>query len=427
MPTPLPNSAALFDPTDTGTRARQAWRKMAVASASIREGALKTLAQLLESSPSEVLAANDLDVAAALAAGMSGAMVERLTLNPARMAALSKSVFEVAAMPDPIGECYDQSELPNGLKTHRQRVPLGVLGVVYESRPNVTIDVAALAFRTGNAAILRGGKEALRTNAALIALVHTALEVNGLPADVVQFIDDPDRGVLLEFMEMSDYVDVIIPRGGEGLQRFCREHSRIPVITGGVGICHLFVDASADLGRSLEVITNAKTQRPSVCNALDTVLIHRAIASRFIPTLLDHLGARGVSFRADPSATPYLAGRHAEPAGVEDFDTEWLDLILGVKVVDSIEEAIEHIEAHGSGHSDGILTEDAEHAAQFTTLVDSAAVFVNASTRFNDGGQLGLGAEVAVSTQRLHVRGPMGIRELTSYKWVVEGNYSVRA
>jgi glutamate-5-semialdehyde dehydrogenase len=360
----------------------------------------------------------------------------------------------VADLPDPVGEVYDETTRPNGLRIYKQRVPLGVLAVIYEARPNVTVDVAGLALKTGNAAILRGGSETLRSNQALVKVIRQALADSALPADAIQLIDDPDRARVMELLQLHQYVDMLIPRGGAALHEFCRQNSRIPVITGGIGICHLFVDESADLRAALPVIRNAKIQRPTVCNALDTVLVHRAIAGKFLPRLVSLLEKDGVTFRADPSAVPYLieqwsgaylevkasgkaqvrygdqVGPHlppsVKPAGPQDFDTEWLSLVLGLKVVDNLEQAIQHIQAHTTAHSDGILTNDPANAERFVAEVDSAAVYVNASTRFTDGGQFGLGAEVAISTQRLHARGPMGLRELTTYKWVVRGDYHVR-
>jgi glutamate-5-semialdehyde dehydrogenase len=285
--------------------------------------------------------------------------------------------------------------------------------------------------KTGNAAILRGGSETLHSNLALVAEIHQALEQASLPVDAVQFVADPDRQRVLELMQLVDDVDMLIPRGGAALHQFCRENSRIPVITGGIGICHLYVDASADLSAALRVIHNAKTQRPTVCNALDTLLVHGSVAIEFLPQVVASLGASGVTFRAEPKAIACLleAGdlpASVQPAGMDDFDTEWLSLILGLKVVGGLDEAVAHIQAHSTGHSDGILTRDEANARQFVAAVDSAAVYVNASTRFTDGAQLGLGAEVAISTQRLHARGPMGLRELTTYKWVGEGKYHVR-
>jgi glutamate-5-semialdehyde dehydrogenase len=415
--------------TEMGRRAQAASRQLALASTEKKNQTLLTLADYLIDARADVLAANGKDVEAGRQVGLSDALIDRLMLNDKRIDGLAADLRHLAELPDPVGERYDETVLSNGLRLHKQRVPLGVLGVIYESRPNVTMDVAGLSIKTGNAAILRGGSETITSNKVLIDLVQKALAANGLPADVVQFIDDPDRARVLDLLKLHEYVDVIIPRGGAQLHQFCRENSRIPVITGGLGICHLFVDQSADLDASLPVIHNAKTQRPSVCNALDTLLVHRAVAAGFLPRVVDALARDGVTFRADPEALSLLDDSlpaSVQPAGPDDFDIEWVSLVLGLKVVESLDEAIEHIAAHSTDHSDGILTADAANAARFMNEVDSAAVFVNASTRFNDGGQFGLGAEVAVSTQRLHVRGPMGLRELTTYKWVAQGEYHVR-
>jgi len=420
---------------EMGKQGRQAARLLGRAPAEQRSAVLERLAFYLENAPQEVLAANALDIADGRKEGLSPAMIDRLMLNQERLAGMAADLRSVASMPDPLGEVFDKSVLPNGLRVHRQRVPIGVLGVIYESRPNVTVDVAGLAIKTGNGAILRGGSETLGSNQALIALVHRALEDGRLPADSVQLIANPDRALVLELLQLHEYVDLIIPRGGAGLHAFCREHSKIPVITGGIGICHLYVDSSADLAAALPLIYNAKVQRPTVCNALDTLLVHPAVARQILPAVVEHLQPAGVTFRADPAAAEFLAqpGMNGDLlpgvslAGSEDFDTEWLSLVLGLKVVDGLEEAIQHIAAHSTGHSDGILTGDADNARGFVAEVDSAAVYVNASTRFTDGAQLGLGAEVAVSTQRLHARGPMGLRELTSYKWVISGDYHIRA
>ncbi|MCC7358172.1 MAG: glutamate-5-semialdehyde dehydrogenase [Anaerolineales bacterium] len=417
------------DLTAMGQAARAAARGLARADNADRCAALETLAAALLSEQAAVLAANAADVAAAHANGLTEALIDRLTLTPARLTGMAADLRAIVGLPDPVGEVFDARTLPNGLRVQRQRVPIGVLGVIYESRPNVTIDVAGLAIRTGNAAVLRGGKETLASNRALVALVQAALQAAGLPGAAVQFIDDADRRYVTELLRLHHYVDMIIPRGGAALHTFCRENATIPVITGGMGICHLYVDASADLARALPVIRNAKVQRPSVCNALDTVLVHQAVAAQFLRRVVSDLGAQGVTFRAEPRALAALgaaAGPSVQPAGPEDFDTEWMALILGLKVVDGLDEAIAHIAAHTTAHSDGILTETPEHAERFVAEVDSAAVYVNASTRFTDGAQLGLGAEVAVSTQRLHARGPMGLPELTTYKWVVRGDYTAR-
>jgi glutamate-5-semialdehyde dehydrogenase len=421
--------------TEMGRIARAAFRQMANTNTETKNGALHALSGLIDQRRPAILAANNNDILAARASGMSDALIDRLKLTENRLAGMSTDLRRLAELPDPVGERFDETILPNGLKLCRQRVPLGVIGVIYESRPNVTIDVAGLAIKTGNAAILRGGKETMHSNRALVELIQTGLTQSNLPSGAVQFIYDSSRSLVLELLRLHEFVDIIIPRGGEGLHRFCRENSQIPVITGGIGICHIFLDESADLEKALRVIHNAKTQRPSVCNALDTVLVHRAIAARALPRIVEYLAPAGVSFRAHETVLPFLTSGKSEsappsslvkPAGPEDFDTEWMSLVLGLKVVDSIDEAIEHTNAHSMGHSESILTEDAANSARWIREVDSAAVYVNASTRFTDGGQFGLGAEVAISTQRLHARGPMGLRELTTYKWVGEGAYHVR-
>ena len=422
--------------TEKGLIARSSSRQMAKIDTNTKNQVLHTLADLIFQRQSDVLAANGEDTKAARASGMADALIDRLTLNEKRLEGLSSDLRRLAELPDPVGQRFDESILPNGLKLCKQRVPLGVIGVIYESRPNVTIDVAGLAIKTGNATILRGGKETIHSNGILVSLAQKALTQHKLPAGAVQFIEDPSRALVMELLKLHEFIDIIIPRGGEGLHRFCRENSQIPVITGGIGICHIFVDSSADLEKALPVIHNAKTQRPSVCNALDTVLVHQSIAAEALPRIVEYLSPAGVSFRAHESALPYLTSNAlksastaslVQPAGPNDFDTEWMSLVLGLKVVTGIDEAIEHTNAHSMGHSDSILTENASNATRWINEVDSAAVYVNASTRFTDGGQFGLGAEVAISTQRLHARGPMGLRELTTYKWVAEGSYHVRA
>jgi glutamate-5-semialdehyde dehydrogenase len=306
-------------------------------------------------------------------------------------------------------------------------VPLGVIGVIYEARPNVTIDCAALCIKSGNAAVLRGSADTLASNRALLAAVHAALASVGLPTEAVGLIDSPDRAEVEAMLGLNELIDLIIPRGGAALHQRCRQQSRIPVITGGIGICHLYAAASVEIDRALPLIDNAKTQRPSVCNALDTVLADRRIAAALLPALVERLAAKGVAFRAEPEALAIVGAHPAvQPAGPDDFDTEWLGLTLGLKVVDGVEAAIAHIQQHSTGHSDGILSADSAEVARFLHAVDSAAVYVNASTRFTDGSQFGLGAEIAVSTQRIHARGPMALEALTSYKWVVRGDYAVR-
>ncbi len=419
-----------IDLNQIGQRAKAAARILARATTEQKNAALYAIADGLDANAERILAANRQDLEEGRANGLTDALLDRLSLQN-RLAGIAKDVRQVARLPDPVGETFDETVRPNGLRVSKRRTPLGVLGIIYEARPNVTVDVAALALKTSNAAILRGGSETLRSNTALVSVIREALASCGLPADSIQFIESTDRRYVGELLRLHQYVDMIIPRGGQSLHQFCRENSTIPVITGGIGICHLFVDQSADLDAAIEVIHNAKTQRPSVCNALDTLLVHEAVAAGFIPRVIERLGASGVTFRLDPHAwavTPNPSGdTRLAPAGPDDFDTEWLSLILGIKVVSGLDEAIEHIYRHSTAHSDGILTRDEANAARFVDEIDSAAVFVNASTRFNDGGEFGLGAEIAVSTQKLHARGPMGLRELTTYKWVVYGENHVRA
>jgi glutamate-5-semialdehyde dehydrogenase len=416
---------------ELGILAREASPGLARASSERKNTAINMLADMLGARQADILAANEKDTSAGVEQGLYEALLDRLTLNPARISGIASDLRHVANMDDPVGEIFDKSVLPNGLKVHKQRVPIGVLGVIYEARPNVTIDIVGLAIKTGNAVILRGGSETIHSNRVLVSLVKEALEKSGLDAGAVQFIDDTSRERVAEMLKMHQYIDMLIPRGGAGLHRYCRENSTIPVITGGIGICHLFVDQSADLEKSVQVIQNAKVQRPSVCNALDTLLVHEEIAPELVPMVLHRLSSDGVVFKLDESALKYFNeaeghGFDVQPAGPDDFDTEWLSLVMGVKVVPGLEPAITHIAQHSTGHSDGILTQDDGNARRFLAEVDSAAVYVNASTRFTDGAQLGLGAEVAISTQRLHARGPMGLPELTSYKWVIQGDYQTR-
>lgn len=413
-----------------GKNAKAAGRRLAVLTAETKNAALLAIAAEIEAQSEMILAQNALDIASGKEKGLSAALLDRLLLTEARVAGLAADTRKVVALPDPVGSEYDGRVLPNGLRLSRRRVPIGVIGVIYEARPNVTIDIATLCLKTGNAAILRGGSETLRSNLALVSVIQAALEKVGLPQTAVQYIDNPDRALVAQLLKLDEYVDMLIPRGGAGLHRLCREQSTIPVITGGIGICHAYVDESADVAQALDIIENAKVQRPSVCNALDTVLVHPAIAADFLPQMAARLAKSGVELRPAGRALEILqqtgAGAAVVPAGPDDFDQEWLGLILGVKVVSGLEEAIAHIHAHSTEHSDTILTNDWQNATRFVNEVNSSAVFVNASTRFNDGGQFGLGAEVAVSTQKLHARGPMGLEELTTYKWVCIGDGHIR-
>ena len=420
----------MTDLNSMGQTARAASRQLAVLPTARKNAALLAIADALEAQAATVLAANALDIATGRARGLSDALLDRLLLNEVRLAALAADTRHVAALPDPVGAEYDGRVLPNGMRLCKRRIPIGVIGVIYEARPNVTIDIATLCLKTGNAAILRGGSETLHSNLALTQVIQDALAASGLPAAGVQTITDPDRALVMALLRLDKYVDMIIPRGGAALHRLCREQATIPVITGGMGICHIFVDETADPVRALDIIENAKVQRPSVCNALDTVLLHRAVAAAFLPALAERLARSKVELRAAPEAFAILEGNAGGakflPAGPDDFDTEWMALVLGVKIVDSLDQAIAHIQEHSTEHSDSILTNDFRNAERFVTEINSAAVYVNASTRFTDGGQFGLGAEVAVSTQKLHARGPMGLEELTTYKWIGIGNGHVR-
>ena len=436
------------DMQEIGRRAKAAAKQLARLSTEQKNKTLLAIADGLAQCQDEIIKANAIDVAAARARNVEPYFVDRLTLTPARLQSMADDVRNVAALPDPVGESFDHNELPNGLRLHKRRIPLGVLGVIYESRPNVTTDISALALKSGNAAILRGGSDNLSSNKALLNVIHTAMRANDVPLDAVLLVEDTDRARILELLRLHDYVSLIIPRGGEALHKLCRENSNIPVITGGIGINHIFVDESADQAQAVEILFNAKVSKPSVCNALSTVLVHAAIAPEFLPKLAAKMAEKNVALRCDERAFAILTedgGRGGEDAatgdgnppisrlpysvsaaGPNDWDTEWLALIAGVHVVDSLDEAIEFIGAHSVEHSDGIVSQNPENIARFMNEVDSSGVFVNCSTRFNDGGQFGLGAEVAVSTQRIHARGPMGLRELTSYKWVCEGDGQVR-
>jgi glutamate-5-semialdehyde dehydrogenase len=410
-----------------GERARRAARRLAVLDSTTKNRALKAIAETIMEREPEILSANDHDIDTGQEAGLSEALLDRLLLTVHRLEGMANDVLAIAAMADPVGETFDAYTLPNGLRVGKRRVPVGVIGVIYESRPNVTVDISALCLKSGNAAILRGGKEALNTNRALAAAVAEACQKSGVPDGAVQLMQSQDRALVREILTASQYIDIIIPRGGAGLHEFALKNATIPVITGGIGICHIYVDRSADPKKVIPIVHNSKVQRPTVCNALDTLLIHRDVAQDLLPKIADDLAAAGVELRCEPRALRTLMGHPAaRTAGPRDFDTEFLSLVLAVKVVDSLDEALDHIYQHSTQHSDAILTEDYSQAMRFINEVDSAAVYVNASTRFTDGGQLGLGAEVAVSTQRLHARGPMGLKELTTYKWVVFGDGQVR-
>lgn len=409
-----------------GIAAKDAAFHLATASTAQKNKALAIIADELEANAATILEANAKDIELGREAGLTDALLDRLLLNEERLTGIANDVRNVISLNDPVGSEMDSKVLENGMSLSRRRVPLGVIGVIYEARPNVTIDIAALCLKTGNASILRGGKETFFSNMELVKVIQSALEKAELPAASVQYIEKPDRELVSQLLKLDDYVDMIIPRGGAGLHKMCKENSTIPVIIGGFGISHIFVDESADLDKSVDVVENSKVQRPSACNSLDTLLVHEAVAEAFLAQLTQRLAGK-VTLVADTSAKSLLAGFEDQRDAVEgDFDTEWLSYTLGVKVVADVAEAIDHMRVHNASHSDAIMTNSLESSERFINSVGSAAVYVNASTRFTDGAQFGQGAEVAVSTQKLHARGPMGLEELTSYKWVGKANYLVR-
>lgn len=412
-----------------GIAAKAASYKLALLSSREKNRVLEKIADYLEAQSKEIILANEQDVAEARSNGLSEALLDRLALTTARLKAIADDVRQVCKLADPVGQVMDGGLLDSGLRIERRRVPLGVIGVIYEARPNVTVDVASLCLKTGNAAILRGGKETWRTNAATVKVIQKALEECGLPAGAVQAIESPDRALVNEMLKMDKYIDMLIPRGGAGLHKLCREQSTIPVITGGIGVCHIFVDDSAEFAPALNIIVNAKTQRPSTCNTVETLLVHQGIASTFLPALSKQMAESGVTLHADAQALTALQSGPATvvPVKAEEYDNEFLSLDLNVKIVTDLDDAIAHIREHGTQHSDAILTRTLSNANRFVNEVDSSAVYVNASTRFTDGGQFGLGAEVAVSTQKLHARGPMGLEALTTYKWIGFGDDTIRA
>ena len=407
-----------------GERAREAAYRLGAASAGQKNDALEAIAGALHCRAAEIIEANAADLAAARENGMSQSMIDRLSLDEKRIAGIVDAVRQVAALDDPVGEVLGGATRPNGIRIVKTRVPLGVVGIIFEARPNVTVDAAALCLKSGNACILRGGKEAIRSNNALAGVMRDAVAQAGLPADCIQLVEDTSRESANQMMKLSGYLDVLIPRGGAGLIRAVVENSTVPVIETGTGNCHVFVDASADLDMAVEIIVNAKAQRPSVCNAAETLLVHREIAGRFLPAAARALAEKNVRLLGCDRTCAILEG--VAPATEEDYATEFLDYILAVRVVDSVDEAIEHINRYGTRHSECIVTSDYANSQRFLQRVDAAAVYVNASTRFTDGGEFGLGAEIGISTQKLHARGPMGLREMTTYKYLIYGEGQIR-
>ena len=422
--------ATVDELVERGKAARAASRKLARLSTDIKDQALLNIADALVASVKEdVLEANGRDYQNAKANGLTEALLDRLLLTPERLESIAGDVRVVAALPDPVGEFFDMRTLPNGLLAGKKRVPLGVVGAIFESRPNVTVEISALCLKSGNACVLRGGSETIHSNTALAKLIRHAIADAGVPADALQFIDSTDRALVEAMLKMREYIDLLVPRGGPELIRFVAENATMPVITGGIGVCHTYVDRSADLDKAVAIAYNAKVQRPTVCNALDTLLVHSEVAPTYLPRVAQEWTRAGVELRCDRRALSIL-GPDQElklvPATEEDWGKEFLSLVASVKVVDSVDEALEHIERYGSGHSEAILAEDYSVAMRFLDEVDAAAVYVNASTRFTDGAQLGLGAEVGISTQKFHARGPMGLKEMTSYKWIVLGSGQIR-
>ena len=408
-----------------GRRARRAARTLALCSTDAKNAALEAMADAIEAAQGDIIAANAQDLAAAPGYGLNSAAIDRLRLTPERILAMAKGVREVALLPDPVGEVIRAWTRPNGLKITKLRVPIGVVGIIYESRPNVTADAAVLCLKSGNACILRGGKESLHSNLAIAKALSVGAQNAGLSPDVIQLVPFTDREGVRLLAQMDRYLDVIVPRGGHALIEAVVEHARMPVIKHYHGVCHVFVDRSADLDMAEKIVLNAKCQRPGVCNALETLLVHRDVAEKFLPKVAASLAAAGVELRGDVRTCEVL-GNKAKPATEADWSAEYLELILSIRVVDSLEEAVEHIENYGSHHTDSIVTADDSAARKFLAAVDSATVLWNASTRFSDGGEFGFGAEIGISTDKLHARGPMGLEELTTYKYLVEGAGQVR-
>jgi glutamate-5-semialdehyde dehydrogenase len=415
--------------------AKAASKKLAFLSTEIKNKALLNIAEALIDKQDEILAANKVDYEQAKASGMSEAMLDRLMLSASRLEAMSQDVKTVAALPDSVGEVFEMRTLANGLQIGKKRVPLGVIGAIYESRPNVTVDMSSLCLKSGNAIILRGGKETINSNTALARVVQQSCLEAGMPDGAIQFIESTERALVNHMLKMKGIIDLIIPRGGAGLIKLVSENATMPVVTGGVGVCHTYVDKSADLNKATAIAYNAKVQRPTVCNALDCVLVHNQIAKDYLPSIAKEWAKAGVEMHCDERAMAILKANDVilnevknllVPATDEDWGKEFLSLTAAIKVVDSLDEALEHIERYGSGHSEAIITEDYSAAMRFLNEVDAACVYANASTRFTDGAQFGLGAEIGISTQKFHARGPMALKELTSYKWIIFGSGQVR-
>ena len=427
--------SAIKELEQKGMAAKAASKKLAFLSTEIKNKALLNIAEALIAKQDEILAANKVDYEQAKASGMNEAMLDRLMLSASRLEAMSQDVKTVAALPDPVGEIFEMRTLANGLQIGKKRVPLGVIGAIYESRPNVTVDMSSLCLKSGNAIILRGGKETINSNTALARVVQQSCLEAGMPDGAIQFIESTERALVNHMLKMKGIIDLIIPRGGAGLIKLVSENATMPVVSGGVGVCHTYVDKSADLNKATAIVYNAKVQRPTVCNALDCVLVHSQVAQDYLPSIAREWAKAGVEMHCDERAMAILKANDVilnevknllVPAADEDWGKEFLSLRAAIKVIDSLDEALEHIERYGSGHSEAIVTEDYSAAMRFLNEVDAACVYANASTRFTDGGQFGLGAEIGISTQKFHARGPMALKELTSYKWIIYGSGQVR-
>ena len=415
-----------FEAPQKAAAARAASRALAAVSTDAKNAALERVAEALGDQAARILDVNGPEVERARENGVTGSFLDRMVLTRERIAGMASDVRALAALPDPIGEVDGMTTRPNGLQIGRVRVPLGVIGAIYESRPNVTVDIATICLKSGNAVVLRSGSDAHKTSAVLAEIVASAATAAGLPEGAVQFIKSTDRAEVGAMLRANESIDLMIPRGGADLIRRVRDEATMPVVAGGIGVCHTYIDAGADLDMASAIVVNAKTARPSVCNAMDTLLVHEDAAEEFIPRIAQALDEAGVTLHVDPRAAELSAGYPAQPVVEEDYDREWLSLDCSVRVVKSFDRALEHIARHGSGHSEAIVTDSYEATERFLNEVDAAAVFVNASTYFNDGAQFGLGVEVGISTQKMHARGPMGLRELTSYKWIVRGNGQIR-
>ena len=424
-------TTASVDLQAIGRRAKDAARRLATLGSDVKNRALLAMADALAEHQDEILRANQHDMQAAREAGVTGYILDRLLLTPERLDAIASDVRDVAALPDPVGQGFEQRTLANGLIVGKVRVPMGVIACIYEARPNVTADVASLCLKAGSATILRGSKDAFHSSSTIARTIARAASEAGVPEGAVQFVESPDRALVAELLTMREYIDLLVPRGSGGFIDFVREHAKMPVLVGGVGVCHTYVDATADMEKAVEIVDNAKTRRHTICNALDTVLVHRDVAADYLPRLASRWAEAGVEMRCDPQALEIvsraqvakLLANQAEP---EDFGKEHLALVATVKVVDSLDEALDHIYQYGTGHSDAIVTEDYSAARRFVQEVDTAVVYVNASTQFTDGAQFGLGAEIIDSTQKFHARGPVGLQEITTYKWVVQGTGQTR-